>query len=71
MVAAALCIPCMTAAASAGPGAPIVLGASAIGAAGYYSLKKSKKKKRKKKKHIKTKKRYKKSFKRKSKLKKR
>ena len=56
MVAAALCIPCMTAAASAGPAAPLVLGASTIGAAGYYSLKKSKMKKRKKK-HIKTKKR--------------
>ena len=72
MVAAALCIPCMTAAASAGPAAPLVLGASTIGAAGYYSLKKSKKKKRKKKKYIKTKKKHiKKSFKRKSKLRKR
>lgn len=49
MVAAALCIPCMTATvALAGPAAPVVLGASALGAAGYYSLKKSKKKKRKK-----------------------
>ena len=70
MVAAALCIPCMTATvAFAGPAAPAVLGASALGAAGYYSLKKSKKKKRKKSKN-KTKKK-KKSFKRKSKLKKR
>ena len=50
MVAAALCIPCMTAAASAGPGAPVVLGASAIGAAGYYTYRKSKKKHHKKKK---------------------
>ena len=46
MVAAALCIPCMTAAASTGPAAPLVLGAAAVG---YYSLKKSKKKKTKKK----------------------
>jgi hypothetical protein len=41
MVVAALCIPCMTAAASTGPVAPLVLGA----AVGYYSLKKKKKKK--------------------------
>ena len=58
MVAPALCIPCMTGlAAATGPAAPVVLGASAIGAAGYYSLKKSKKKKKsykKKKKKIKT-----------------
>ena len=45
MVAAALCIPCMTAAASTGPVAPLVLGAATFG---YYSLKKSKKKKTKK-----------------------
>lgn len=51
MVAPALCIPCMTGlAAATGPAAPVVLGASAIGAAGYYSLNKSKKKKKKKKK---------------------
>ena len=50
MVAAALCIPCITAPASAGPGAPVVLGASAIGAAGYYTFKKSRKKCYKKKK---------------------
>jgi uncharacterized protein HemX len=58
MVAPALCIPCMTGlAAATGPAAPVVLGASAIGAAGYYSLKKSKKKKKsykKKKNKIKT-----------------
>ena len=48
MVAPALCIPCMTAAASAGPAAPLVIGVSSLGAAGYYSLKKSKKKKKKK-----------------------
>ena len=46
MVAPALCIPCMTAVASTGPAAPLVIGASTIGAAGYYSLKKSKKKKK-------------------------
>ena len=46
MVAPALCIPCM-AAVTTGPAAPVVLGASAIGAAGYYSIKKSKKKSRK------------------------
>ena len=45
MVVAALCIPCMTAAASTGPVAPLVLGA----AVGYYSLKKSNKKNTKKK----------------------
>ena len=48
MVAPALCIPCMTAAASAGPAAPLVIGVSSLGAAGYYSLKKSKKKKKRK-----------------------
>ena len=46
MVAPALCIPCMTAVASTGPAAPLVIGVSSLGAAGYYSLKKSKKKKR-------------------------
>ena len=46
MVAPALCIPCMTAAASAGPAAPLLIGVSSLGAAGYYSLKKSKKKKK-------------------------
>ena len=46
MVAPALCIPCMTAAASAGPAAPLVIGVSSLGAAGYYSLKKSKKKRK-------------------------
>ena len=56
MVVPALCIPCITgAAALVGPGAPIVLGASAVGAARYYSLKKSKKKKKKKTKKIKKK----------------
>ena len=46
MVAPALCIPCMAAATTAGPAAPLVIGVSSLGAAGYYSLKKSKKKKR-------------------------
>ena len=49
MVAPALCIPCM-AAATTGPAAPLVIGVSSLGAAGYYSLKKSKKKKKKRKK---------------------
>ena len=59
MVAPALCIPCMTAAASTGPAAPLVIGVSSLGAAGYYSFKKSKKKKRRtnKKKKKKTKQR--------------
>ena len=48
MVAPALCIPCMAAATTAGPAAPLVIGVSSLGAAGYYSLKKSKKKKKKK-----------------------
>ena len=47
MVAPALCIPCM-AAATTGPAAPLVIGVSSLGAAGYYSLKKSKKKKKRK-----------------------
>ena len=48
MVAPALCIPCMAAATTAGPAAPLVIGVSSLGAAGYYSLKKSKKKKKRK-----------------------
>lgn len=39
MVVAALCIPCMTAAASAGPAAPLVLGAATLG---YFSFNKNK-----------------------------
>lgn len=45
MVVPALCIPCMTAAASTGPAAPLVLGAAAVG---YYSLKKNKTKRKRK-----------------------
>ena len=48
MVAPALCIPCMAAATTAGPAAPLVIGVSSLGAAGYYSLKKSKKNKKRK-----------------------
>ena len=46
MVAPALCIPCMAAATTTGPAAPLLIGVSSLGAAGYYSLKKSKKKKK-------------------------
>ena len=48
MVAPALCIPCMAAATTTGPAAPLVIGVSSLGAAGYYSLKKSKNKKKRK-----------------------
>ena len=46
MVAPALFIPCMTAVASTGPAAPLVIGVSSLGAAGYYSFKNLKRKKK-------------------------